>query len=223
MASEVLYREVDLLGYLPQYLQSYKELKVISEVEGAELSGIFKELGVTRTNQYISTCDEVGVERFESLLGIGVNKNDTLETRKARVLVRWLEDIPYTTETLKIQLENLCGRDGFKVTLDNARYYLEVLVQPVAKDRFQEVRLLVGRVVPCNLAVVVAMDYNIHNLFKVFEGKELRKFTHKELRENDIKVDKYMFSYQERGGFRYQDLGELSFEEVRRKGVWFDE
>ncbi len=216
-------REVDLLGYLPQYLKSYKELKEVFKVEEPEIVSLFKELGVIRANQYICTADELGIDRFEGILGLLVNKNEDLETRRARVLVKWLEDIPYTFETLVVQLESLCGVDGFEMTLDNESYYLEVLVRLAALDRFSEVQSLLSRVVPCNLTVNAFVDFNKYKLFKPFMYKEIGKFTFKELREKVINVDDYLHRFSDYIGETYGELGVFRFGELRRKGEWFSE
>ncbi len=100
--SSLNYRDVNLLSYLPTYLKSYKEFKVLAEAEGPEIETVFNELNIIRSNQFINSCDEEGIEKFEDLIGISVNKNDNLETRKARVLIRWVQDIPYTYETLEM-------------------------------------------------------------------------------------------------------------------------
>ncbi len=221
MSNSENYREVDLLGYLPTYLQSYNEFKVLANVEEPEIESLFNELQVVRNNQFINSCDEVGIEKFEKLLDIGVNKNDALETRKARVLVKWLQDIPYTYETLGTQLSSLCGVDGFEMTLDNEKYYLEVLVRLVAKERLEDVKALLGRVAPCNLDINTFIDYNRHEKFKPFMYKEIGKFSYNDLREKIIDVDEYLNRNNRYNEVTYLETKELSYDELRRNGDWY--
>ncbi len=216
-------REVDLLGYLPQYLKSYKELNEIFKVEEPEVEILFKKLGSLRSNQFISTADAVGIDKFEGLLGLLVNKKEDLETRKTRVLVKWLEDIPYTYEVLEAQLIRICGVDGFAMTLVANSYYLEVLVKLVAIERFEEVEKLLSRIVPCNLTVNAYIDFNRYRLFKAFMYKEIGKFTFKELREKVIDVDEYLHRFRDYIGDTYGELSVVSFGKFRRKGEWFSE
>ncbi len=182
------YRNVDLLGYLPTYLQNYNEFKILAEVEEPELESLFNELRVVRNNQFINSCDELGVERFEKLLGIGVNKNDALETRRARVLVKWLQDIPYTFETLEKQLDNLCGSFGYSMTLLQEIYQLDVAVSLAYRGLYNEVQEVLNRIVPCNLVINLYVDYNKHGTLKPITHSELGNLTNKELRERVFEV-----------------------------------
>ncbi len=220
MSSEK-YREVNLLEYLPQYLQEYRELKVISEVEKPELESLFTELDLLGKRQFISTCDEVGIEKFEKLLGLPTIKGEKLESRKARVMVRWLEDIPYTFETLEKQLEQLCGVDGYITTLDNKAYFLEVLVKLNVKERFEDVQQLLSRIVPCNIRINTFIDYNKYITFKPFMYKEVGRFTHKELRERVIEIDKYLNKNGDYVEVNYLYLVEFTNRDLRRKGEWY--
>ncbi len=223
MSSQELYREVDLLGYLPEYLHYYKELEVMAGVEKPELESLFNELRYVRGNQYILSCDLVGIERFEKLLGLKVKKSEDLESRRARVLVKWMEDIPYTYETLEMQLEALCGVDGFEMELFNDIYYLKVLVRLSSMSRFEEVQKLLARIVPCNLTLNAFIDFNKYKLVKPFMYKEVGKFTFKELREKEIVVDEYLHRHSEYVGCAYSGLSVVSYGVVRRKGEWYSE
>ncbi len=96
-------RDVNLISYLPQFMQEYKELKKIFEIEEPELESIFEQMDIIRNNMFIDSCDENGIERFEKLLKITASKSDSLEVRKNRVKSLWVEEVPYTYNTLKLQ------------------------------------------------------------------------------------------------------------------------
>ncbi len=132
-----------------------------------------------------------------------------------------MQDIPYTYETLEMQLNSLCGVDGFELFLDNDSYYLEVLVKLVSKDRFEDIKRFLNSVVPCNLTVNVFVDYNKYMIFKPFMYKEVSKFTWKELREKIIDVDDYLYKHCEYRELTNFEISELNYGNVRRKGEWF--
>ncbi|MFV0520353.1 MAG: putative phage tail protein [Lachnospirales bacterium] len=216
-------REVNLLGYLPLFVQNYKEIQSIMGVEKEEIENVFNEATVVRENQYIVTADKIGIKRFEKLLGISPLKSDTLETRRARVLALWIRNIPYTYETLDSMLKGICGEGFYEMSLFNEIYKLDVLVKLAIKDRFEDIKKLLDVVVPCNLGVKLYIDYNKHRLFKPFMYKEAEKFTHKELREKIIVVDEYLFKYNgyEWKDFKHSDLKFVKHNDRRRKGEWY--
>ncbi|MFV0520512.1 MAG: putative phage tail protein [Lachnospirales bacterium] len=212
-----------LLNYLPTYLHSYNELKEIFKVEEPELEDLYIELKKVLSNQFIQVAGEYGIKRFESLLNIIPKGSDTLEVRRARVLLNWFKDIPYTYEKLKELLDTIFGEDTYVMGLENEIYFLDVLIKLTFKDLYNEVFEFLREVVPCNLTLNVSVDYNKYGLYKPFMYKELRKFTHKELREKEIKVMEYLNKYNCYKGFTYEDLKTITNGVLRRKGTWFNE
>ncbi len=216
-----MYREVDLLSYLPLYVQNYREIQKIMESEKPEVEGLFQELYTLRQNQYILTCDEVGIERFEKLLGIVPFKSEELEKRRAKVLLAWVTDLPFTYETLEVQLTSLLTKEGFKMALYNDIYRLDVCISLFQKGMYDEVVKLLKWVVPCNIGLNPYIDYNKHRLFRPFMHKELGKFTHSELREKVIEVDEYLHKNNEYEKVKYSDLKVFDNHLLRRKGDWY--
>ena len=61
-------KEINLIDWLPRYLQEYREIKEIMSTENPEIEYLYKEIDITMDNQFIHTCNEKGIERFEKLL-----------------------------------------------------------------------------------------------------------------------------------------------------------
>ena len=79
-------REVDLVSYLPPYLQEYNQETVAAlEAENPEFRLIWEASDRVLYNEFIATADEYGISRFEKILNILPSKEDTLESRRARV------------------------------------------------------------------------------------------------------------------------------------------
>ncbi len=156
-------REVDLLGYLPLYVQEYKEIKQIMELEKPEIQSAEEETEIVKNNQFIFSCDEVGIARFEKLLGIKPSKNETLETRITRVFLRWNEDVPYTYKFLLQKLTSLCGSD-FEVIPNFNEYEMDIITHLDLKGQVDELQHIIVNMIPCNIGVSSnnVMNYDIN-------------------------------------------------------------
>ena len=78
-------RGVELIKYLPDYVADYREIKSITIAEDPEFKLVWNEADNTRNNQFLDTCDEVGLSRFEKLLSI---KNEIKSVDMRKVVVR---------------------------------------------------------------------------------------------------------------------------------------
>ena len=77
---------VNLLSYLPDFMQEYREIRRIMESEEPEFKILWNLFKKVFNNQFIQYCDEDGISKFEEMLGLHRYENDTLEIRIFRVL-----------------------------------------------------------------------------------------------------------------------------------------
>ncbi len=216
-------RDVNLISYLPQFMQEYKELKKLFEIEEPELESIFEQMDIIRKNLFIESCDENGIKRFEKLLKITPSKTDSLEVRRDRVKALWIEEIPYTYEALAVQLDNIIGIDGYEMTLHNKIYQLDVKIKLMLKHKYFEVIKFMERVVPCNIVQNIFIDYNKYRDFRHFMHREVGKYTFKQLREQVIDFENYFNENSEYLGFMYKELNMFENGYLRRKNIVSDE
>ncbi len=149
----LLEHKADIIKYLPFFMQEYLEMQEITETEDIEFNWLIDILIEMLNNQFITTCDEEGIARFEQLLQIIPYSNDSLEQRINRVLVLWNNKVPYTMKTLKQMLETLCGTNGYQVILNNNAY--ELLINTYFNDTnmLKALNDMLNRVVPANLTI----------------------------------------------------------------------
>ena len=93
-------REVDLISYLPPFIAEYKQVSRTLEAENPEFRIVWEAANRVLYNEFIATADEYGIGRYEKMLKIYPSKEDTLESRRARVQARWISCIPYTERML---------------------------------------------------------------------------------------------------------------------------
>ena len=148
-------REVDLVSYLPPFMQSYKEPVAALEAENPEFSLMWSATDRCLRNRFISTADEYGISRFEKMLKIYPTADDTLESRRSRVQSKWFNTIPYTWKVLLQKLLVLYGDSDFEVTGDfKTGYTLYIDTDLELYGQVEELENIINTMIPENLVVV---------------------------------------------------------------------
>lgn len=145
-------REVDLVSYLPSFLQEYKEQNNALTAENPEFTIVWNATDRVLYNEFISTADEYGIARYEKILGILPFAEDTLESRRARVQSRWFTSIPYTMKSLTAQLISSCGSGNFTVTTRFEKYQITINVSFELFGQMEELERVLQTMMPCNIA-----------------------------------------------------------------------
>lgn len=116
-----------LKDYWPRCLQ---DLVVFQQIANAEQPEFEKALGDVRTaadDFFLSTLSEYGCQRWEAIMGLHAADGDTLEARRERILIKYLDQLPYTYRTLLKYLKTIT--DDFTVTLDEHAYDLFIRIR----------------------------------------------------------------------------------------------
>ena len=104
-------REVDLVSYLPPFLGKYKEIREALMAENPEFRLVWEAADRVQRNGFIATADEFGISRFESMLGILPSREDSLEVRRARVLLKFNTKNKYTIRMLREVIASAVGEE----------------------------------------------------------------------------------------------------------------
>lgn len=177
----------NLIEYLPEFLRDVEEYKAILTLgEQPEMVTLWEAEENTLNDQFIVDATENGVSRWEKILGIVPKATDDLDVRKFSILARINEQLPFTLTTLKEQLETLCGAGDYEVKLDAKNYKLTVLVALSAESSFNDVNLLLKRIVPANMIIDLSLKYNQQSAVSKYTHESLQNFTHDQLRNGGI-------------------------------------
>ena len=147
-------REVDQLAYLPPFLQEFKENRETLEAENPEFVLAWNGADRVLKNEFIDTADEYGISRFEKILKITPQPNDTLASRRRRVLFRWFNKLPYTLKNFLERLKEICGESDFTVIKEFLRYRINITTNLERIGLVEEVERLIREMMPCNMVVV---------------------------------------------------------------------
>ena len=162
-------KEIDLIQYLPLFVAEYKDIQQIMNTENPEFNLLAAEKEKIQNNQYIITCDENGIARFEQLLNIVPLPDDTLNSRISRCLMRWNETVPYTFRALKNRLDIMCGEGNYQLIPKFNDYELEVVVSLNLSGQAEELDNVLSYILPANIAVT-AKNELVRNVTGVIRG-----------------------------------------------------
>ena len=140
--------EETLRGQLPEYFRPIIEFREILKAHGYSLDKLDETSEKVKDNNYIATCDEETIAYYEKLLGVTYRFGDTMEYRRARVLV------PFSIEFLRDKLTELYGEDGYEMSVDSAACKLKI---KVTSDRYGAIDLLydlLWDVVPAHIQIL---------------------------------------------------------------------
>ena len=181
-------RTIDIIEYLPDYFKNVKEYKNICTTENEEITNIQTEIKYIQNEQFISTCSEYAVKRWEKILEITPADDETLIQRKFRILLRLNYQLPYTEDTLRKQLIELCGEKGYLLSVDPVNCTIEVRITLGVKYMFDEVEKLLKRVLPVNLMLDYRLLFNRHTDLKKYTHAQLKTLTHKVIKEEVLSI-----------------------------------
>ncbi len=152
-------RTVQLADYLPPFLLDFRELQAILTAENPEFQTLVDESNQTLDELFITSASEVGISRYESMLGITPAAGRTLEERRADVLTRWWDVTPFTINVLKQRLIALQGNDDVQVWYDEDEdYTLNIVTHMEKEGQVDNIAYIIDTMIPCNL-VVVSRNY----------------------------------------------------------------
>lgn len=156
-------RDVDIIEFLPPYLQEYEALEQICTVENPEIQVVEDETEILKENQFILTCNEDGIARWEQLLSLSTNPEDTLEMRISRVLIKWSDTSPYTYSVLIEKLNTLIGDENYSLFPEFENYRLGVHLTLENTWIVDEVVTFLRGFVPANLVldVINIKEFNV--------------------------------------------------------------
>lgn len=150
-----------LIDLLPEFVQQFKEFKEIMEAEDEQMDLIDKNVQRILNNAFIADCDEYGIKKYEALLNITPIADDTLESRKSRVLLQWNDALPYTYRTLIKRLDTFCGPGNYEIESDLKNYTLMLKTHLSMPGQVQELEKMIDCIIPFN--IVVTTENSLHH------------------------------------------------------------
>lgn len=148
-------RDVELISYLPPFVAEYKEIKETLTAENPEFKFLWDATNRILYNEFIGTADEYGIRRYEQLLKIYPSKEDTLESRRDRIMARWMKSLPYTQKMMIEKLISICGENNFIIIKKYDEYRIEIEISAETYGQVEELENTIGAMIPVNIILVL--------------------------------------------------------------------
>ena len=139
----------------PSVYDGVLEISVLSETDDVLLDQALAKLERAQLNQFILTADEETISVYEKMFSILANPTtETLQLRRERILNRMSLQPPFTMRWLQNKLDEIIGVGKWNAYVDyaNRTLYIESFV--VNQQWFNELRITINRIKPCNLVFV---------------------------------------------------------------------
>lgn len=150
--------DINIIKFLPPFLQEYLQYQLLMKTEDIEFENIFKCLGNIEQNQFILSSNDEGLKRFEKMLNIYSQPNESIENRRMKVFSKWNEQEVYTFDFLKSKLDVICGKENYEIIDDFKNYRLEIHTHLSDIGEVAELERVIDFIIPCNLVVVIKND-----------------------------------------------------------------
>lgn len=143
-----------LLDYMPDYYREIQEMNDILRAEDALFLILRNEFETGKANQFIKTADSEGLAIFEAILGIVPVADESVESRRSRVLSRWINITPYTHNSLVRRLASLQGNYSFDINYERGAYRLSIRTNLELPGQVDELDYALVEMIPANLELI---------------------------------------------------------------------
>lgn len=143
---------MELKEYWPRYLQDLIEFDQIAGAEQPEFEKAVQDVQSAPNDFFMVSLSEYGCRRWETILGLSAAPDDTVEERRERILIKYLDQLPYTYRTLLKYLSTASA--DFTVRLDNSTYELFVRIVLNGYSQRDALVAVLGKMIPANLVLL---------------------------------------------------------------------
>lgn len=172
-----------LMKYLPGYYRTSKVINNLMDSESRELEEFKARLDKT-LNQFFVDLADTSLERWESELGIEVNKNKPLDQRRSVIKSKLRGSGTVTVRLIKNVSESFSNGE-VDVIEENSKYSFTVKFVGVkgTPPNIEDLRRAIEEIKPAHLTFEFEYTYNTYDAISGFTYDELSGHSHLEIRE----------------------------------------
>lgn len=146
-----------MIEYYPHVLRDYREIKGIADGQQWLFERLWAAVERVFENQFVETMDDMGLERWERILGIRPKGTATLAERRFAVLLKLNQaQLPYTYRSLRRYLGSVS--DDFETRLNHDAYYLWLRVRLEGYRQRDELAGALRQMLPANIVLFLRTE-----------------------------------------------------------------
>lgn len=146
-------RVVAIENYWAPIVKNATEFKQIANAENPEFNTLTTCILRILEDSFIKDSTEYGVSRWEKMLGLVPELNDTLEDRKVRILTYLSLRLPYTWRVLEQMISSFVGEGNYTMSYVNDYAKLTIRIKVENESSYNTVMALLKNVVPQNIVI----------------------------------------------------------------------
>lgn len=143
---------MELKAYWPPFLQDLVEFNQIAGAEQPEFTKAVQDVRSAPDDFFLVSLSDYGCRRWEAILGLPVAPGASLEARREKIRIKYLDQLPYTYRALLKYLGTVS--ENFAVRLDNDAYELFVRVTLNGYAQRDALVAVLGQMIPANLVLL---------------------------------------------------------------------
>lgn len=145
--------EINSKLYLPPHIYRIEEYQAITACYDTLLIKLWDDMQRIYNNQYLDTLDYEGCQRLEQIMGIMPPPGENIEIRRKRIKINWLNDIPYTLNSLREIIRGQVGEE-FEIDISGFKNYeLSVYIIDKSGSLLKNIFTQLKQVIPANLVL----------------------------------------------------------------------
>lgn len=147
---------MELKEYWPRCIQELTEFQQIAKAEQPEFDQAVQDVRNAADDFFLVSLTEYGCNRWEKIMGLSVEPGDTLQERRDRIMIKYLDQLPYTYRTLLKYLNTIS--EDFTVNLDNNAYKLFIRIVLEGYNQRDALIATLGQMIPANLVLLLKSE-----------------------------------------------------------------
>lgn len=137
---------------LPPVYAAIKDVYAYARTLDTQLRESIVDMDNVKGNFFIQTCDEDMLEYWESLLGIDLYGNETLDERRQTILLYLNNRFPTSEPYIRHVMDGLFGEDGYSLSINtNDPYRLDIRMFDTTYDSVKRFMRWFIRMCPAHL------------------------------------------------------------------------
>lgn len=166
----------------PDIITNIPDIAKIYEINEGQCNDLEISIQSMDQNIFLDSMNEDMIVRWEEMLQITPNTDDTIDDRRFRVKTKVMERLPYSLRVIQQKLDTLCP-DGYVMTISEDRTEINIRLMLKSKKMVKDVGELMEEILPLNMIFNVTITWNQYIVYKSQTYGDLTKYTHKTMRE----------------------------------------